>query len=53
VLSGSNIDVDVKDGVVTLQARSRAKGPRPRHRGSKKTDGVKNVVDQLDCAGAP
>jgi len=53
VLSGSNIDVDVKNGVVTLQgtvpneaARSRAIAV------AKANDGVKNVVDQLKIAPA-
>src|SRR4029453_17094390 len=51
VLSGSNIDVDVKNGVVTLQ------GPVPSEAGraraiaeARKTDGVKNVIDQLRIA---
>jgi hyperosmotically inducible periplasmic protein len=53
VLSGSNIDVDVKNGVVTLQgtvpneaARSRALAV------AKANDGVKSVVDQLKIAPA-
>lgn len=53
VLNGSNIDVDVKNGVVTLQgtvpneaARSRALAV------AKANDGVKSVVDQLKIAPA-
>ena len=53
VLSGSNIDVDAKNGVVTLQgtvpneaARSRALAV------AKANDGVKSVVDQLKIAPA-
>ena len=53
VLSGSNIDVDVKDGVVTLQGTVPSEAGRARAIAeAKKTDGVKNVVDQLKIAPA-
>jgi hyperosmotically inducible protein len=53
VLSGSNIDVDVKDGVVTLQGTVPSEAGRTRAIAeAKKTDGVKNVVDQLKVAPA-
>ena len=53
VLSGSNIDVDVKDGVVTLQGTVPSEAGRARAIAeTKKTDGVKNVVDQLKIAPA-
>ena len=48
VLSGSNIDVDVKNGVVTLQGTVTSEAGRARAIAeAKKTSGVKNVVDQL------
>ena len=48
VLSGSNIDVDVKNGVVTLQGTVPSEAARARAIASaKNNDGVKNVVDQL------
>lgn len=53
LLSGSNIDVDVKDGVVTLQGTVPSEAGRTRAIAeAKKTDGVKNVVDQLKIAPA-
>jgi len=53
VLSGSNIDVDVKDGVVTLQGTVPSEAGRTRAIAeAKKTDGVKKVVDQLKIAPA-
>ena len=53
VLSGSNIDVDVKNGVVTLQGTVPSEAARARAIASaKNNDGVKNVVDQLKI-GAP
>ena len=53
VLSGSNIDVDVKNGVVTLQGTVPSEAGRARAIAeAKKTDGVKNVVDQLRIAPA-
>ena len=53
VLSGSNIDVDVKNGVVTLQGTVPSEAGRARAIAeTKKTDGVKNVVDQLKIAPA-
>ena len=53
VLSGSNIDVDVKDGVVTLQGTVPSEAGRARAIAeAKKTDGVKNVVDQMRIAPA-
>jgi len=53
VLSGSNIDVDVKNGVVTLQGTVPSEAGRARAIAeAKKTDGVKNVVDQLKIAPA-
>jgi hyperosmotically inducible protein len=52
-LSGSNIDVDVKNGVVTLQGTVPSEAGRARAIAeAKKTDGVKNVVDQLKIAPA-
>jgi osmotically-inducible protein OsmY len=51
VLSGSNIDVDVKNGVVTLQGTVPSEAARARAIAvSKANDGVKNVVDQLRIA---
>src|SRR4051812_47222300 len=48
VLSGSNIDVDVKNGVVTLQGTVTSAAARARAvEVARKNDGVKNVVDQL------
>jgi osmotically-inducible protein OsmY len=48
VLSGSNIDVDVKNGVVTLQGTVPSEAARARAiQSAKNNDGVKNVVDQL------
>src|SRR5687767_13639422 len=53
VLSGSNIDVDVKGGVVTLQGTVPSAAARARALASaKNNDGVKNVVDQLRIAPA-
>ncbi len=53
VLSGSNIDVDVKDGVVTLQGTVPSEAARARALAvAKANDGVKNVVDQLKIAPA-
>jgi len=53
VLSGSNIDVDVKNGVVTLQGTVPSEAGRARAIAeAKKTDGVKNVIDQLRIAPA-
>jgi hyperosmotically inducible protein len=53
VLSGSNIDVDVKNGVVTLQGTVPSEAGRARAIAeAKKTDGVKNVVDQMRIAPA-
>ena len=51
VLSGSNIDVDVKNGVVTLQGTVPSEAARARAiQSAKNNDGVKNVVDQLRIA---
>jgi hyperosmotically inducible protein len=51
VLGGSNIDVDVKDGVVTLQGTVPSEAARARAlEVARKNDGVKNVVDQLKIA---
>ena len=48
VLNGSNIDVDVKDGVVTLQGTVPSAAARARAlEVARKNDGVKDVVDQL------
>ena len=53
VLSGSNIDVDVKNGVVTLQGTVPSAAARARAvELARKNDGVKNVVDQLKIAPA-
>jgi hyperosmotically inducible protein len=51
VLDGSNIDVDVKNGVVTLQGTVPTQAARARALAvAKANDGVKNVVDQLRIA---
>ena len=48
VLSGSNIDVDVKNGVVTLQGTVPSEAARARAIAvAKANDGVKGVTDQL------
>ena len=48
VLSGSNIDVDVKNGVVTLQGTVQTEAARARAIAvAKANDGVKSVTDQL------
>lgn len=53
VLAGSNIDVDVKNGVVTLQGTVPSDAARARAIAvAKANDGVKNVVDQLKIAPA-
>ena len=53
VLSGSDIDVDVKNGVVTLQGTVPNEAARARAIAvAKSNDGVKNVVDQLKIAPA-
>jgi osmotically-inducible protein OsmY len=53
VLAGSNIDVDVKNGVVTLQGTVPSEAARARAlQSAKNNDGVKNVVDQLRIAPA-
>ena len=53
VLSGSDIDVDVKNGVVTLQGTVPSEAARARAVAvAKANDGVKNVVDQLKIAPA-
>ena len=53
VLDGSNIDVDVKNGVVTLQGTVPSEAGRARAlEVARKNDGVKNVVDQLRIAPA-
>jgi len=53
LLGGSNIDVDVKNGVVTLQGTVPSEAARARAlEVAKKNDGVKNVVDQLKIAPA-
>ena len=53
VLNGSNIDVDVKNGVVTLQGTVPSEAARARAVAvAKANDGVKNVVDQLKIAPA-
>lgn len=51
LLSGSNIDVDVKNGVVTLQGTVSSEAARARAVAvAKANDGVKSVVDQLRIA---
>src|SRR5687768_6688188 len=53
LLSGSNIDVDVKNGVVTLQGTVPSEAARSRALAvAKANDGVKSVVDQLKIAPA-
>jgi hyperosmotically inducible periplasmic protein len=53
VLSGSDIDVDVKNGVVTLQGTVPSEAARSRALAvARANDGVKNVVDQLKIAPA-
>ena len=53
VLSGSNIDVDVKSGVVTLKGTVPSEAGRARAlEVASKNDGVKNVVDHLTIAPA-
>jgi hyperosmotically inducible periplasmic protein len=53
VLAGSNIDVDVKNGIVTLQGTVPSEAARARALElARKNDGVKNVVDQLRIAPA-
>ena len=53
VLSGSNIDVDVKNGVVTLQGTVPSEAARSRALAvAKANDGVKSVVDQLKIGPA-
>jgi osmotically-inducible protein OsmY len=53
LLEGSNIDVDVKNGVVTLQGTVPSEAGRARAlEVARKNDGVKNVVDQLKIAPA-
>ena len=51
LLSGSNIDVDVKDGVVTLRGTVPTEAGRARAlEVARKNDGVKSVVDRLTIA---
>ena len=51
LLEGSNIDVDVKNGVVTLQGTVTSEAGRARAGElARKNDGVKNVVNQLRIA---
>ena len=53
LLEGSNIDVDVKNGVVTLQGTVTSEAGRARAQElARKNDGVKNVVNQLRIAPA-
>ena len=53
VLSGSNIDVDVKNGMVTLQGTVPSEAARARAiQAAKSNDGVKGVTDQLKIAPA-
>src|SRR5919109_3340952 len=53
VLDGSNIDVDVKNGVVTLQGTVPSAAARTRAlEVARKNDGVKGVVDQLTISPA-
>jgi len=53
LLSGSNVDVDVKDGVVTLQGTVPSEAARARAIAvAKANDGVKSVTDQLRVAPA-
>ncbi len=55
VLAGSNIDVDVKNGMVTLQGTVPSEAARARAvAAAKANDGVKGVTDQLKVVpGAP
>lgn len=51
VVKGGSIQVDVKDGVVTLKGRVEEDKQKERaEKLAKKTDGVKNVVNQLQIA---
>ena len=51
LLSGSNIDVDAKDGVVTLRGTVPTEAGRARAlEVARKNDGVKSVVDRLTIA---
>ena len=51
ILSGSNIDVDVKNGMVTLQGTVPSEAARARaSQSAKNNDGVKGVTDQLRIA---
>jgi hyperosmotically inducible protein len=51
LLSGSDIDVDVKDGVVTLRGTVPTEAGRARAlEVARKNDGVKSVVDRLTIA---
>jgi hyperosmotically inducible protein len=51
LLSGSDIDVDVKDGVVTLRGTVPSEAGRARALAvARKNDGVKSVVDRLTIA---
>jgi len=53
VLSGSNIDVDVKNGMVTLQGTVPSEAARARAIAvARANDGVKGVTDQLRIAPA-
>ena len=53
VLAGSNIDVDVKNGMVTLQGTVPSEAARARAiQSAKNNDGVKGVTDQLRIAAA-
>jgi osmotically-inducible protein OsmY len=53
VLNGSNIDVDVKNGVVTLQGTVPSEAARARAIAlAKNNDGVKGVTDQLKIGPA-
>lgn len=53
LLSGSNIDVDVKNGMVTLQGTVPSEAARARAiQAAKANDGVKGVTDQLRIAPA-
>ena len=53
VLDGSNIDVDVKNGMVTLQGTVPSEAARARAiAAAKANDGVKGVTDQLRIAAA-
>ena len=51
ILSGSNIDVDVKNGMVTLQGTVPSEAARARAiQSAKNNDGVKGVKDNLRVA---